>query len=66
MAIVEGILANGDSALTILRGVDLGIHVHAFGIPDHLHGAFNDDILSYLRQRRLSGQIKSAASGVRR
>jgi hypothetical protein len=64
-AIAEAIAINEDTALTELWGFRLCKYLDVLGVSDEFTSAGNSEILSHLREMRLSYSVKSARVGGR-
>jgi hypothetical protein len=62
-AIAEAISTNHSSALSSLIGITLARYNRVLGLPADYEHKSNEQILCYLKQRRLSDHVKSASGG---
>jgi hypothetical protein len=64
-AVAAAIADNEDTALISLNGIDLCDFLDVLGLPNELRDQSNEDILEYIRQRRIATKVKSARGGIR-
>jgi hypothetical protein len=63
--ILEAIVSNEDCALVRLAGIQLRDWLDVLGVSLEFIHKSNDEILSYVRERRLISGVKSARGGTR-
>jgi hypothetical protein len=63
--LVDAIMANEDSAMIELYGLQLADYCDVTDFPEQLQEQGNERILEHIRQRRLRDRVKSARGGTR-